>query len=393
MAYFKPYIDATGPHIPSYADVLAKLVDDYKSVYGSDVYLDNDSADYQWLSITALRIFDVFQTFLLACDNQSPTTAIGAGLDKIVSINGLTRSGSTFSTCLVRVTGTAYTNIIGGAVGDQSGNQWNLPYNFTIPAAGFIDVVATCNVRGAITALSGQLTKILTPTAGWVSVTNSVAAVSGRTVETDSALRARQAASVSLPSLTLAASTTAAIKVVPNVGRVQVYENATANADSNGIPARSICCVVEGGSDSAVAGAIYAKKGWGCATFGGTSVNVVDDYDSSDRVINFQRPVQTNIYVTLNIQALTNYTTAVSDNIKDAVVAYINSLKIGQKVLVNTGIANAVISAIGDITNPYFSIQSLYAGTAPSPSGSSDISIAYNAVALGAAANITVNVA
>ena len=49
MAYFPPTIDASGIKIPSYQDVLDYFVEKTKSIYGDDIYLSEDSQDYQLL--------------------------------------------------------------------------------------------------------------------------------------------------------------------------------------------------------------------------------------------------------------------------------------------------------------------------------------------------------
>lgn len=51
MTYFKPYVDSTGLHIPTYNDILEDMIAAMKQIYGDDIYLDNSSPDYQLLSI------------------------------------------------------------------------------------------------------------------------------------------------------------------------------------------------------------------------------------------------------------------------------------------------------------------------------------------------------
>lgn len=43
LSYFKPYIDETGIHIPRYTDIVEDLVEHAKSIFGADMYLENDS--------------------------------------------------------------------------------------------------------------------------------------------------------------------------------------------------------------------------------------------------------------------------------------------------------------------------------------------------------------
>ena len=54
MAYFAPYIDETGFHYHTYQDIVDDMVAGAKSIFGSDINLENDSADYQLISIFAL---------------------------------------------------------------------------------------------------------------------------------------------------------------------------------------------------------------------------------------------------------------------------------------------------------------------------------------------------
>ena len=72
MAYFKPYIDDSGLHIPSYVDIRDALIDDAKSIYGEDIYLGEDTMDYQYISCIAEKIYDTNCAVQLAYNNRSP---------------------------------------------------------------------------------------------------------------------------------------------------------------------------------------------------------------------------------------------------------------------------------------------------------------------------------
>ena len=61
MSYFTPYIDDSGLHMPTYNDILADIIASMKAIYGNDIYLEADSADYQFISILALKIHDSYQ--------------------------------------------------------------------------------------------------------------------------------------------------------------------------------------------------------------------------------------------------------------------------------------------------------------------------------------------
>ncbi|WP_204312555.1 baseplate J/gp47 family protein, partial [Escherichia coli] len=72
-----------------------------------------------------------------------------------------------------------------------------------IPPAGQITVTATCQTLGAVAAPSGAIDTIATPTLGWQSVGNPIAAAVGLPIETDRQLRQRQALSTALPAQTI----------------------------------------------------------------------------------------------------------------------------------------------------------------------------------------------
>lgn len=219
MAYFAPYIDDAGLHIPTYQDIKDDLVTEAKKIFGEDIYLENDSMDYEYISAIALKMYDTLNSIVYAYNSRSPVTAIGSGLDTVVKINGLKRKAASYSTCVVTLTGIPQTVIKSGVVQDISGNNWNLPSNITIPEEGEIEVSAICTVLGSISALVGDINKIATPQLGWISVTNKVNAVLGQPVETDAQLRARQAVSTALPSQTLLGGTIAGIVSVEGVTR------------------------------------------------------------------------------------------------------------------------------------------------------------------------------
>lgn len=386
MSYFTPYVDSTGFHAPLYSDILTYLTDSFKSIYGQDCYLGNDSADYQWISIIADKIYDVVQALQQDYNNRSVSTAVGVALDGLVKNNGLTRKAATYSTCEVTITGVYGTVITNGVVQDVSGYYWDLESPITIPLSGTTTATATCRTIGAISAVAGAISSIVSIQRGWTSVTNSSAATTGLPVETDAELRSRQALSTSYSSHTTLAATYAGIAAVTNVTRYNIHENQTAIHDGFA-PGHSITCVVEGGTDADVAMAIYLNRGIGCLTYNGgggpTAVDeVVTDPDTEEEfTVGFLRPDTIPIYVHSEVTAFAGYTTSITDQILDAIAGYLNSLQIGQTVTVS-GIIAAIMAVTPDITNPLFSVQ-VTIGKTPSPLDTDDISMAFYEVAEG----------
>jgi len=379
MAYTAPYIDETGLNFSSYADMRDHLINQVKSIYGQDIYLENDSADYQFISTFASMAYDVLLSAQLSYNSRNPATATGAALDGVVKLNGLSRDAAQYSICNVTITGTYGTVINNGVIQDVSGYKWNLPAQVTIPVGGSITISATCQTAGSITAQAGDINKIVTPTFGWVSVTNSAAASPGQPIEIDSQLKARQSISTGLSSQTQVESTRAAVEAVSGVTRCKVYENETNATDANGLVAHSIAVVVEGGTDDDVATAIKIQKNPGCGMNGTTTVNKTDSYGNVIP-IKFYRPTQDLINVTVNIIGLTGYNSSYATAIQSAIQTYINSLGIGNTLYISA-LWGVALSVMPSSSQPVFSISSITAGIDGQAQGTTNISVAFNHVA------------
>lgn len=393
MTYFKPYVDSTGLHIPTYNDILEDMIAAMKQIYGDDIYLDNSSPDYQLLSIFALKQSDTLQAMAYAYNARSPETAIGTSLDSVVKLNGIKRKAAGHSTCQVKITGSPFTQITNGAVKDRAGLTWDLPANVVIDSNGTAYTVATCRTAGAVSALAGDISQIETPTYGWVSVTNEVAAVLGNAQETDAQLRERQTISTANPSQTMLDGTKGAIAALKNVSRYAVYENDTnvsSVTDDNpyGLPAHSVTCVVEGGTDEDVAEAIFLHKGIGCYTHGDVEVQYTDQNDYINRV-RFFRPVYKDIFVKVVLKKYTGYTSTMTVKVREAVYNYLAALTIGSDVSASV-LSNIITDCNPSLTKPIFGIKELKLGLSKSAMAAQDIDIGFKEIPNPAYANIEV---
>lgn len=389
LATLAPTIDLTGISAPSYNDVYQSLIAIFQSIYGSGIYIAPDSQDGQWIAALAKAINDSNQAAVAVFQAFSPVYAQGAGLSSLVKLNGLVRSTATNSTAVGNVVGQAGTIISNGVVQDANQNLWNLPTTVTIPTGGSIAVTVTAQKAGNIVAPSGTINKIYNPQLGWQSFTSTADAVPGAAVETDAALRVRQFNSTALPALSIVEAIYAAIGAVPGVTRWWVYMNDTATTDANGIPAHSICAVVQGGTVAAIAAAINSKKSPGAQTYGTTSATVYDANGLST-VINYDILSLTQVYFAITIKALPGYVATTATAIQNAVAAFINSLTIGEDVYMSQAYAEAALP--GQTIGQSFYIQTFYLGLASNPTGTANLTIAFNAAAACSAANVIVTV-
>lgn len=154
-----------------------------------------------------------------------------------------------------------------------------------------IALVMEAEVTGPSTALAGTLTEIITPVAGWSSVTNLNDAVVGRNTESDSALRIRRADSLQISGSATVEAIRASLREVDNVTDAFVLENRTLVVDGDGLPGKSFECVVAGGTEQDIADVIWREKPAGIETHGDIPKNVTDSQGDT-QVINFSRATE-----------------------------------------------------------------------------------------------------
>lgn len=352
MSYIAPYIDSTGCHIPTYNDILESLITEYKTIYGSDIYLDNDSQDYQLISAFSLKLYDSFQTLLLIYNNSSPTTAIGSSLDRLVAINGISRKSNGYSSVELVIYGVAGTVLDYASVKDINGYIWQLDPEVIIPVEEEIVVTAICTTPGAIQAAANSVTIINTPTDGWQGVSNMFPATPGSVVEEDSDLRARRQSAVSLPSMTVFDGIIAEISQLTSVSKIKGHENDT-GVTVDTLPPHSISVVVVGGEDEDIANIIYKRKTPGSATNGTTSVDVVSSLGVSN-IIKFSRPTSVSLTIAISVVKLSTWTDDLIDTIKQNVFSYIENLNINDSVY-SGSLYTPIINANPNVSNPSFS--------------------------------------
>ncbi|CAQ83668.1 MULTISPECIES: baseplate J/gp47 family protein [Photorhabdus] len=370
-----PAINKNGINAPDYQTILNGWKTIFRDIYGEDIYIESDSKDGVFLSLIAYVVHGCNNAIIASYNSFSPATAVGEGLSRNVKINGITRKNPSNSTVDVLITGRAGTIIRNASIRDDIGNTWSLPDEVTIDMHGQATVTAVCQKTGAIGALPHTINQIATPTLGWQTVTNPVAATLGRGVETDAELRIRQAVSVALPSKTIMDGLIGAIANLHGVSRYLGYDNDTDETDENGIPAHSIAIVIDGGDSKEIAQTILIKKTPGIPTFGTTS-EIVTDNSGNKKTINFYRPTLVPIYIEIQIKPFIGYTSDIGNNIRTEVSDYINSLYIGDGIYVTRLFVPAnLCNKNGSQT---YEILSVVVGKSASTLGAANIDIAFN---------------
>ena len=370
-------VTAEGISAPDYQTVLDTITGYFQQIYGSDSYLDPDSKDGQMVALVALAIHDANNTAITVYRSFSPSTALNDALTSNVKINGISRRAATNSTVDELLVGEPGTIITNGSVKDTNGIIWNFPAQVVIGIDGTAIATATCTTPGSVAALAGSVNKINTPTRGWVSATNPLAATVGVAAETNAELRVRQSQSVALPSVTPFEAVDGAIANIEGVTRHKLYENDQDTPDANGLPPHSIAAIVEGGDATVIANTLRGVKGQGSTPFGSTVIIVPDKY-GSPHPVGFSRPVDVPVFVKITISPLTGYTSQVGDEIKAAVAAYINSLAIGASVLLSRIYSPANLGVVSGGNSRYYDITELLIGTSSAGVAATNIVIDFD---------------
>lgn len=376
------FIDSTGYNYADYPTFLSYVTQLYQSIYGTDIYLGADSQDGQIVAAQAQMMYNAAVQGASTFNSFSPATAQGVGLSRNVKTNGLARELSSNSTADLTIVGQVGTVITNGIAIDTLSQQWLLPITVTIPSGGSVIATATAANTGAVTAAPTTITGIYTPTLGWQSVTNAAAATVGQAVETDAALRARQAVSTSLPAETVFAATIGALENLSGVTQVKGYENVTSTTDGNGQPGNSVQCFVLGGDGTAIAQTIALYKTPGTNPYG-TTYEQVTDSRGMPLNIGFSRPIVAEIGVQITLAPRTGWTTDYEALISSAVATVIGSAElsaegfgIGNNVLITQLYGPAYLG--GTPASGTFNISSIELKKNTGAFAATDVTINYN---------------
>jgi uncharacterized phage protein gp47/JayE len=236
---------------------------------------------------------------------------------------------------------------------------------------------------GIIEQPANTIDTILTPMLGWDSVINPVAATPGEDRETDEQLRLRfRNGKFDRATNTLDAIYSALINL-DNVSEVTIYENDTSTVDGNGVPAHSFLPIVSGGLSTDIANAIWDNKPVGILSYGNTTVSI-SDVQGFPHDISFSRPDPVVVYISMDITTDVNFPANGNDLLKSNLIAYFQA---------NFGTGDDVIysrlyTPINQVAG--HEVNSLFIGTAPSPTGVVNISIDFDQIASLSSTNIVI---
>lgn len=380
--------------VPDTADIKETVQNEYKEALGADLSLEDSTPQGRLIDVETDARTEIIENNVFISNSINFNLAFGIILDAWGANFDLYRSSAKSSIVMATITGVAGTVISAGSqASTQAGDIFYLENQVTIPTSGTINATFLSLEKAAIPCPVGSLTKIIDGTLGWETINNSTAAILGNSRESDESFKQQFYGSGLFSGMSLIEDYDNAIKNVENVISCYVRDNGTNAAvvyDGVTIAAHSVYACVDGGDNTEIATALFQRKSGGCnwTAIAGQSVtvDVVDPTYGDPYQVIFNRPNNVSIFSAITLNAGTSTESDLVTAVQTAVTNYINSLKIGEDVIL-LSLAAAIAAAV-----PGISLTSLTIGTSAGTLSSSNITIHVNEAAKTTAANISVTV-
>lgn len=210
---------------------------------------------------------------------------------------------------------------------------------------GTVDAQAT--TFGPVIAPAFSLTQIDTPVVGLNAATNPTDALVGRNIETDAEVRVRAAVGQRARGSATVEAIRARLLEVSGVTQAIVFNNVNTVTDANGLPPKSFRAYVQGGENQDIFDSIWANKPAGIKADGAILGTVIDSQGISQQVA-FERPVVKQVYLTVNIyKNVATFPLNGLQVVRDTLAAYVNSLEIGQDLIVYPQLVGSLDTILG----------------------------------------------
>lgn len=376
-------ITETGYHRETFEEILSDLTLKAKELFGEDIDVSDQTPLGKILSIMAYYRAKDHEKAELIYYSRFPNSAIGTSLDRLCPLVGLTRNVATPARYQVTVTGEAGTTIpIGFLVATESGIEFYNTIETTIATGETTcSITVECTEAGTMgNVVASDISEIVNPEAGIDSVIGSAVISLGTDEESDYELRKRMNAAIEGSGTGNAASIRAAILKVPTVTDAIIIENDSNETDSMGNPPHSLSCYVTGGTDYSqqIGEAIFETKASGILTNGTISVTVTD-VGGYPHTVKYNITESVSITVDISIKTTADFGSESGiAHIKDNIVDYINSLALGDEVVLSQ-LYGYIYSVVGVAKVTSLTVNG----------GTNDISLSYLQKAVCSAVNVT----
>lgn len=407
------------------SELQAGLQAAFRRVFGKNVNVDSRARAGQEIDIFADALSEVWDLAEAVSASFDPSSASGILLDNLCALTGLTRAAPAKSQVDILAIGTAGTvmaigrraGVTGtstvfettaggtitaagawatatlyaeGAIVVSGGSLWRataagtsgavaptgvgpthddgaVTWAYQGAGSAFALLPAEATVTGRLQGFAGSVNSIVTPVAGWATVTNPLDAIPGRDLETDTELRLRRQQQIANVGSSPLNALVAKVALVKGVSVAIAFENTT-DATVGTIGPHGIEVLVEGGANVDVAEAILKAKAAGIATFG-TSVETRTTSNGDPIDIRYSRPTLQNIWVIVELEKdPAKYPLDGDAKVKEALIEFGDAQALGKDV-VASALSGAIFKAVPGVLD----VTTVFIGTAPAPVSSATI--------------------
>ena len=302
-------IDANGFKAESFTEILTRLSNGLKNIYGQDINLDQDSPDGQQLGIQANIISDFQDLALYIYNSMDPDLADGANFDKLLKLLARTRLPSSRSTVDIEMVLNKTVSIPASyTIKDLNNQNWIIGTAQTLDAGTHL-VSFYSEDWGNITAEPNTINEQVTILTEVVSINNPESAISGRDEESIVQVRERRNKILEINASSTIGSIIGKILDLNGVIDAVPYENMTKIYDPvRDIQPNSYWIVVKGGDIAQISEIIAKDKTGGTGLKGQVETVYIEKFvrkNGSVREfyhdVKFDRPTEVSIHIKFKV--------------------------------------------------------------------------------------------
>ena len=318
-------IDANGFKAESFTEILTRLSNGLKNIYGQDINLDQDTPDGQQLGIQANIISDFQDLALYIYNSMDPDLADGANFDKLLKLLARTRLPSSRSTVDIEMVLNKTVSIPASyTIKDLNNQNWIIGTAQTLDAGTHL-VSFYSEDWGNITAEPNTINEQVTILTEVVSINNPENAISGRDEESIVQVRERRNKILEINASSTIGSIIGKILDLNGVVDAVPYENMTKIYDPvRDIQPNSYWIVVKGGDIAQISEIIAKDKTGGTGLKGQVETVYIEKFvrkDGSVREfyhdVKFDRPTEVSIHIKFKVSRKISTQSIDIEHIKD----------------------------------------------------------------------------
>lgn len=308
-----------------YFDFMEDMSEQAKKLFGEDVNLSERSALGKFVSLIAYARAEENELAEEVYNSRFVDTSEGVSLENNVKRALIKRKTWLKATEYVQLTLEKGSEVKRGTlIGTNYGVLFETLSDVKAEESGIFDVRALALEYGFIGNVKvGDVTKIINPATGFISVTNDKPFLNGQDEETDGGLQERYYRSLGKAGNRRVESIRARIlDEVEGVRACIVIENDKMEPDSDRRPPKSFETIVLGGLPDALARKIYEAKPGGIQAYGST-VKQVEDAKGKMHDVGFSYAESLQLYIQAQVRKGKNYPLDGDEQVKKQLVQFV----------------------------------------------------------------------